>query len=99
MYASFEEKGKIYTDVVTKAPIEVLVRTSQELIRGKVHIRPQDRLKEELDKQENFLAITDAVVLDENGTEKYQTNFIAINRSHIIWLIPINDLQEAGTSE
>jgi hypothetical protein len=99
MYASFEEKGKIYTDVVTKAPIEVLIRTHQQLIRGKVHIRPQDRLKEELDKLEMFLAVTDAVVVDENGIEKYQTNFIAINRSHIIWLIPISDIKEAGSSE
>jgi hypothetical protein len=99
MYASFEEKGKIYTEIVTKAPIEVLIQTSQQLIRGMVHIRPQDRLKEELDKQEIFLAITDAVVVDENGIEKYQTNFIAINRSHIIWIIPISDLKEAGSSE
>jgi hypothetical protein len=99
MYASFEEKGKIYTDVVTKTPIEVLIRTNEELIRGKVHIRPQDRLKEELDKPEIFLAVTDAKVLDENGIEKYKTNFIAINRSHIIWLIPLNDLQGAGSSE
>lgn len=92
MFASFEEKGKIFTDVVTKQPIESLIQTSRHLIQGNIHIRPQERLKDEINMDETFLAVTDATVMDMDGKVIYKTNFIAINRSQIIWLMPVADL-------
>jgi hypothetical protein len=55
MFAQFEEKGKIYTQVVSKIPVDVIVQTTQHTIRGKIHIRPDIRLKDELNIQEPFL--------------------------------------------
>lgn len=97
MYASFEEKGKIFTDVITKRPVEVLIQTTLHLIRGQVHIRPQDRIKDEINRGEDFLAVTNAHVLDAHGEDElHHCNFMMVNRDQIVWIIP---LEEQGETE
>jgi hypothetical protein len=54
MYASFEDKGKIYTNIVSKTPIDVIIQTPNHQIHGKVHVRPNGRLKDELTSSEHF---------------------------------------------
>lgn len=92
MYDSFEEKGKIFTDVITKEPVKVILQTTNHLIKGELHIRINQRLKDELDNSNPFLAITNATISDLNGQALYQTNFMAVNRNHIIWLIPEKEI-------
>jgi len=92
MYDSFEQKGKIFTNVVTKEPVDVILQTAANTIKGKVHVKINQRLKDELDGEELFLAITDVIVLDLNGKMLYQSHFIAVNRSQIIWLIPQKEI-------
>ena len=96
MYANFEEKGKIFTSVITKQPVEVLIQTTQHLIRGFIHIRPQGRIKDEINQDETFLAVTSAKVFDSQGKTLYQSKFIAINRNQILWVLPIEDLEAEG---
>ncbi len=93
MYASFEEKGKIFTDVVTKQPVEAFIQTTQHLIRGFIHIRPQERLKDEINQGETFLAVTSAKILDNQGNILYKSKFVAINRGQIVWLLPVQDIE------
>jgi len=99
MYASFEEKGKIYTNVVTKTPIDVIIQTPSHQIHGKVHVRPNGRLKDELTSAEVFLAVTDASVYDLSGNLAFRTQFIAIHRDHINWLIPVDELIQNESPE
>jgi len=94
MFTQFEEKGKIFTNVVTKKPVSVHLQTSQNLIRGKVHIRPDERLKDELNQPEIFLAVTDASVFDLAGNLLQQCSFLAVNRQHIIWLFQDDEMNE-----
>lgn len=97
MFASFEEKGKIFTQVVTKNPISVLIQTTAHLIRGDIHIRPDERMKDALDNQEvSFLAVTDAVVLNDQQQELFHSRFMTINERQIIWIIPVSEMPEAG---
>jgi hypothetical protein len=63
-------------------------------IRGRVHIRPDDRLKDEINQNEAFLAVTEAVVQDQKGNTLYKADFLAVNRSQIIWLVPTEELKE-----
>jgi hypothetical protein len=93
MYSSFEEKGKIFTNVVSKKPLDVVIQTSLHTIKGKIHIRPDDRLKDEVNAPETFLAVTDAVVHDLDGKFSFETAFITINRQQIIWIIPSNEMK------
>ena len=98
MSFEYDEKGKFFTEVVAKVPVTTLIQTTNQLIRGKVHIRPDQRLKDELDREEPFLAVTAASVLDLNGNVLYSTDFLAVRRDQIIWVMP-DDKKAAGKSE
>ncbi len=99
MYASFDEKGKIHTNVISKIPIESIIQTTSHRIEGKVHIRPDDRLKDELSSSDCFLAVTDAIIYDVDGRVLYETNFLSVHRDQIIWIIPLHELLASGSEE
>ena len=88
MTIEFDEKGKFFTEVVPKITIPAAVQTTNQLIRGKVHVREGERLKDELDHDDIFLAMTDAVILGAEGQVLFQAPFLAIKRSQIIWVMP-----------
>jgi hypothetical protein len=83
-----DEKGKVFTEVITKIPILITMQTTTHQVVGKIHIRPDQRIKSELDYQEPFIAVTDASVLDVNGKVLYHTDFMAVRRDQIVWVIP-----------
>ncbi len=89
----FEEKGKIFTRVVTKKPIEVTIETISHRIKGQIHIRPEDRIKDELNRGETFIALTNATIYNKVGEQLFQCNFISINCAHIVWLVPDEEIQ------
>ena len=89
MVTQYDEKGKIFTQVVSKAPVLVTIQTVNQIIRGSIHVRPEARVKDELNGgKEDFIAVTDAVVYNANEEEIYRCNFLVVNRAHIIWVIP-----------
>ncbi len=88
MAIEYDEKGKFFTDVISKIPVDAVVQTSSQLVRGKVHVRQGERLKDELDRDELFLAMTDATVLGPSGEVQYNAPFLAVRRSQIIWVMP-----------
>jgi hypothetical protein len=94
MLSSFEEKGKIFTHVVTKRPVDVIFQTLENRIEGKFHIRPDDRLIDELNQSEGFMAITDARVYDLQGKILFTSRFLTVNRSHIVWVAPMEEIVE-----
>lgn len=93
MVTQFDEKGKFFTKQVTKQPILSVIQLPDYRISGLIHIRPEDRLKDELDKDELFLAVTEATVFDNSNQPLYTTSFMAINRRQILWIIPEDCLQ------
>jgi hypothetical protein len=100
MFADFEEKGKIFTQVVTKEPVEVIIQTTTVQIHGQVHVKLDDRLKDELDKTPGFLAVTNATILPDNpNSSPISTNFMAVNVNHIIWISPQADMESSEISE
>lgn len=94
MGTQFDAKGKIFTQVVTKEAVQVTIQTVQQMVRGTIHIRRDSRLKDELNEQEHFLAITDAVILNEKNEEIYRANFLALNITHIVWVIPDEEVSQ-----
>ena len=60
--------------------------------KGYVYKRQEERIKDELDRPEAFIAVTKAVIYNPDGTILLETEFVAINRSHIIWVTPDNDI-------
>lgn len=88
MTFEYDEKGKIFTDIVTKVAIPATIQTTTHLIRGHIHVRRDQRIKDELDINENFIALTEVSVLGPDGQTLFQAPFLAVRRSHIIWVLP-----------
>lgn len=96
MTFEYDEKGKIFTDVVSKVAIPAIVQTTEQLIKGNVHVRRDERLKDELDRDELFLAITDASVIGTEGQTLHQARFLAVRRAQIVWVMPANEAEDFG---
>ena len=95
MVTSFDEKGKIFTQVVRKQPTLVTLQTATSRISGLLHVHPDCRLMDELEREEQFVALTDASVMDLAGTTVVlRTAFITVNKQQIIWVLPNEDLIE-----
>lgn len=90
----FDEKGKFFTDVVSKRTIPAVIQTISHCIHGNVYIRKNERLSDEINRAEQFMAITDAEIYDLQGQHIASNKFMAVNRSHIVWLYPKQEDQE-----
>jgi len=98
MTFEYDEKGKIFTDIVSKVAISATVQTTTHLMRGQLHVRKNQRIKDELEVKENFLALTDVSVLGPDGQTLFQAPFLAVQRSHIIWVLPETNHDEEKAS-
>lgn len=98
MTFEYDEKGKIFTDIVSKISVPATIQTTTHLMHGHVHVRRDQRIKDELDASESFLALTDVSVLGPDGQTLFQTQFLAVQRSHIIWVMPDQKQDEGRTS-
>ncbi len=96
MTYDYDDKGKIFTDVVTKTAVRATIQTTTHLLRGLVHIRRDQRLIDELDLNENFMAVTEVNVLGADGQVLFQSPFLAVRREHIVWVIPEQTSHEEG---
>jgi hypothetical protein len=70
--------------------IEALVRTSDQLIVGRLHAEPGKRLKDEMNHSSSrFIAITDARIYDATGRALlYKTDFLLLANSHVVSVTP-----------
>jgi hypothetical protein len=90
MVIEFDEKGKYFTEVISKEVILSHIQTQTYHIRGNVHVRKDDRLSDEVNSEKGFLAITNAEVYSLEGAILYTCKFMVVNRAHIVWLMPID---------
>ena len=98
MTIEYDDHGKIFTDIVSKIAIYATVQTTTHLMRGRIHVRRDQRIKDELDLNESFLALTDVSVLASDGQVLFQAPFMAVKRTHIVWVIPEQTKVEENNS-
>ena len=99
MSIRYDEKGKFFTDVITKDAVTSNIQTLVSRIEGNVHVRLNERVKDELNRGEQFLAVTDAHIYNLQGQKIFEAEFMLINRDHVIWIIPQDDrvpVEEGG---
>ena len=72
-------------------------RPARHLLRGDVHLRIGDRLKDELDRPGQFLAVTDARSCAADGQVLFRAPFLAVSRAHIVWVMPASREAEQAT--
>lgn len=94
MYERIDGKGKLFTPKVRTASVEVEIATIQGLMHGYVHVKPEKRVKDELNNEaEEFLAVTNATLCAHHDSIPREVAFLAVNKHHIISLVPINEPQ------
>ena len=82
-----DEKGKVFTYRMTKNRLPVTVGVGDLVIHGFIHIKPETRLKDELNDAESFIAITDARVTTRAGKKPvYKTAALIVNKAQIAWI-------------
>ena len=88
MNIRYDDKGKFFTSIITKDEVPSIIQTLVSRIQGKMHVRIDERVKDELNRNEQFLAITDAQIFNLQGQKIYDAEFMLINRDHVIWIVP-----------
>lgn len=91
MITKFDEKGKIFTVIVNKEPVHVIIQTTLNRIEGKIYVRPDERIKDEMDHPEPFLAVTNVHIFSLEGQLIAEGPFIAVNRNQVIWVLPVEE--------
>ncbi|MBC8506733.1 MAG: hypothetical protein ISR58_16725 [Anaerolineales bacterium] len=89
-----DHKGKYFTDIISKDVVRTIIQTLTVRIVGDIYVRPGERLKDELNRSERFIAVTEAVVLNVRGEEIYSSDFLTVNLDHILWLSPASKAEE-----
>jgi len=85
------DKGKYFTERVSKRQVEVVITTIHGHMRGYVFVLPSQRVKDLLNEgSEQFLAVTNATSTRGEG-QSQDIPFIAINKQHIVTVIPIDE--------
>lgn len=98
MLTEYDEKGKIYTEVVSKIAMYATIQTITHCMRGRVHVRRDERIKDELNREEGFLALTEVTVFNAEGNVLYDVPFLTVQRAHIVWVIPEPNTGEESSS-
>ncbi len=84
-----DEKGKYFTEHISKKPLDVILQTQREIILGKIHLAPEQRLIDTLNTTKPFIAVTEATIFT---AEWCRTDFMALNSDHIIWVTPLENV-------
>jgi len=98
MTFEYDEKGKIFTEVISKRPVHATIQTTTHLLRGHIHVRRDQRIKDELDLDEKFIAMTEVDVLALDGQLLFQAPFLAVSRDQIIWVLPEQNRADEETT-
>ena len=99
MTIEYDEKGKYYTDIIKKQQLPVVIQTVTHLVRGQMHIREGERLKNELDRNESFLAVTGASVYGPDDKVLFSVPFMAVQRTQVVWIMPVDGEDQKDLSE
>ena len=94
MTTHYDEKGKFFTDIISKRSVPVIMQTTNHRIEGNVHIRRGERLKDELDREEHFLAVTEAKIFNSDNQPIYSSSFLSVAKTNLVWIFPINGADE-----
>jgi hypothetical protein len=91
-----DEKGKYFTPRVAKDTLPALIRTADQLIVGHVYVRPDKRLKDDLNEDASrFLPVTDARVYNAaDESLLYHSAFLLVAYQHIVMISPVEALAD-----
>src|SRR5687767_5512602 len=75
-----DHNGKIFSDQVRKQKVASIIQTETHRIRGMLFQDMESRLKDQLNADEQFIAVENAEFLSADGSVVDSCNFIAVNK-------------------
>ena len=94
-----DQKGKYYTTRVSKRTAKVRILAQGVLISGVMYLLLDNRVKDELNNGERFIAITDAELREPgSNTLLSQGETMILNKDQIVWVIPCETGDESDSS-
>jgi hypothetical protein len=91
MSLHYDEKGKFFTDYVSKESFKAIIQTNSNRIEGNLYLRSGERVSDMLNRSEKFIAVTDTEVFDLDGNKIYTCDFLSVNLDHVVWIMPIEE--------
>ncbi|MFO8036913.1 MAG: hypothetical protein R6U57_09845 [Anaerolineales bacterium] len=89
-------KGKTVPEGGMEEPLEVIIQTDVQRVHGKLHIRPPQRLEDDLSDVPQFLTVTDGRVLSDGKESSLSFDVLMVNRDHVVWILPLKDREVGG---
>lgn len=71
-----------------KEKLPVIILTTTYRLEGEMHVVPGGRLLDEINKERDFIPITNATVYDVTGEVVDTLDFIAVNKNLILMMAP-----------
>lgn len=92
MSIQHDDKGKIFTNVIRKDPIKVIIQTNKHILFGTYHKGMEERLVDSIINNNQFVVLTDVKIQENFGGEpKLESSFIVLNKKDIIWMVPASE--------
>jgi hypothetical protein len=88
MSLHYDEKGKFFTDYITKDTIRAVIQTATHRIEGTLYVRAGERVLDMLNRSDKYIALTDTEIFDLAGEKIASCEFLALNVDLVIWLKP-----------
>lgn len=89
MPLQIDDKGKYFTERINKRGLLVTLSVRGNRVQGTVHLAPDHRLKDEMNNDEQFIALTDAKLWDSTAMQIFrETNLIIVNKTQVDWIYP-----------
>ena len=86
-----DEKGKFFTERITKGRVDVIITTVKGHIRGYIYLTNGERVKDMLNSRtERFIAVSDATASALDGSDVMEVELMAVNKDHIVSVVPID---------
>lgn len=94
-----DEKGKVFTPRMSKRTLPVTACIKNHIVQGTLHLKPDNRLKDEMNEAERFIALTNVQVMDAQGINVlYETGALIVNKDDVAWIFQ-RDSNSTNSSE
>jgi hypothetical protein len=72
-----------------KEKVPVILLTTTYRLEGEMHVVPGGRLLDEINKERDFIPVTNATIYEASGDAPLDTlDFIAVNKSLVVMVAP-----------
>ena len=98
MTFEYDEKGKIFTDIVSKVAVPATIQTTTHLLRGVFMSAGTSASKMNWITMKNSLRLPMLAYWGRTDNHSFTSPFVAVQRAHIVWVIPEQNQDEGKGS-